>query len=65
MKLFESFENYCKAMAYDASLKNIERKIKELDSTEDENLIAGLKFARAIMRNQLRFLRYTKSNKSY
>lgn len=61
MNIFETFENNCKARAYDASLKLIERKIKELQDPKDENLLAGLIFAKTIMKTQLRFIRYTKS----
>ena len=61
MKLLEIVENSCKAKAYDASLKNIERRIKELEDSDDKELLAGLKFAKVIMKTQLRFLRYTKS----
>jgi len=59
MNLFERFENVCKAKAYDASLKHIERKIRELENTEDAEVVAGLKFAKTILKTQLRFIRYT------
>jgi hypothetical protein len=60
MRLLELYENSCKAKAYDASLKNIERMIREIEDSDDKEELAGLKLARTIMKAQLRFLRYTK-----
>lgn len=61
MKMIEIFENCIKAKAYDASLKNIERKIKELEDSTDKDFLAGLNYARVIMKKQLRFIRFTHS----